>query len=238
MTQQALTISSSGGLAAAQTAADVFADFARQHVPPNFGKVVRYNKGSWFVAGEEVKECTLFIAQMPEVQIVCTKWVNSKPAVRRTEYVRDRARTPDRAALGDTDPTRWERGNDGKPKDPWSVETILPLIRVDDDELCCFFTSSHGGRSAIAGLLTQYADRIRVGAYGLPIIDLKSRSYEHLQYGKTLVPVLAIESWQDNGLPPPAPRIGATPTVTAIAPAAAPGAPPAKHDDLDDDLPF
>jgi hypothetical protein len=232
---EALTIASSG-LGAARTAADVFSDFAKQHVPQNFGKTVRYNKGTWFVAGEEVRECTLFVAQIPEVQILCTKWVNSKPAVRRTEYVRDRARFPERDMLGDVDPTKWERGNDGKPKDPWSVEMVLPLIRVEDDELCCYFTSSQGGKSAIAGLAAQYADRIRTGAFGLPIIDLKSGHYDHPQYGKTLKPILAIESWQDSGLPPPAPRIGATPTITAIAPAPAPapgaGAPPAKHDDI------
>jgi hypothetical protein len=225
-------------IAVNQTAADVFAAFAREHVPPNFGKVVRFNKGAWFVGGEEVKECTLFIAQMPEVQIVATRWVNSKPAERHVAYVRDGARFLKRETLGDMDQGKWERHN-GAPKDPWSVEMVLPLIQVEDDALCCFFTSSEGGKSAIAGLAKQYAERIRTGQFGLPIIDLQSGHYDHQKYGKTAIPVLAIESWQEDGLPPPAPRIGAAPVVTAVnTQPAALEAPPAKHDDMDDEVPF
>jgi len=227
----------SNDVAVKQTAADIFEAFAKEHVPANFGKVVRFNKGDWFIAGEKVRECTLFIAQVPEAQIVCTKWVNSNPAERHVAYVRDGAHFPKRDTLGDMDQAKWERHN-GAPKDPWSMEMVLPLIRVEDDELCCFFTSSKGGKSAIAELADQYAKRIRTGAFGLPIIDLQGTDYDHTIYGKTLKPVLMVESWQDSGLPPPAPRLGAASTVTAITQAAAPEAPPVKSDDMDDDIPF
>jgi hypothetical protein len=227
-------------IAVNQTAADVFAAFAKRHVPPNYGLIARFNKGIWHVAGEEVKPCTLFVAQMAEAQFVCTRWMNSKPTARHVAYVRDGADFPERSTLGDTDPTKWERGRDSKPKDPWSMEMCLPLIRVEDDALCCFFTSSQGGKSAIAGLSEQYAKRIAVGQFGLPIIDLQGGHYDHLQYGRTLIPVLAVDSWQESGLPPPAPRIGAAPVVTQVnTQPAALEAPPGKSTDrMDDEIPF
>lgn len=232
------TGSSSSLPAAASRAGDVFAAFARRHVPPNFGKPVRYVKGIWIVGGEELLARTLFMAQVPELQIVCTRWANGKPTERRVAYVRDGADIPERDTLGDLNQAKWERGRDGRVKDPWSLEMVLPLIRTDDDELCCFFTSTNGGKTAIADLVAQYAERVATGIYGLPVIELQSGSYQHPQYGRTDIPVLAIKSWQEHGLPPPAPQIGAVPMTTVIAQPTALEAPPAKDDDMNDDIPF
>ena len=111
---------------------------------------------------------------------------------------------PKREELGDDDPSQWEVGDDGKPRDPWVAQWLLPMSPVDaEGDLTVFATSSKGGINAIGLLCKVYGRSQRNGL--LPIVALKCASYKHPTYGKVLKPDLPIVGWHGAASPPQAP---------------------------------
>ena len=78
-----------------------------------------------------------------------------------------------REELGDPEDTwKWDRG---KPKDPWTLQWLLPLQHMGTEEAAIFTTDSIGGSGAVKSLIKEFNPRRNTGS--LPIIALKSRSY-------------------------------------------------------------
>jgi len=64
---------------------------------------------------------------------------------------------PKRADLGDTDQALWETDKNGKPIDPWSQQTYVPMIQVETGELYCFIFRSFGGKQTFRDLCRAYS---------------------------------------------------------------------------------
>jgi hypothetical protein len=88
-----------------------------------------------------------------------------------------------------------------------------------------FKGSTDGCLQAITGLFNAIRDRINAGEHDVivPILLLEQGSYQHPQYGRTVIPSLTIIGWMSRydlepaspPLPPPSP-----PAPTPAAPAA------------------
>lgn len=130
---------------------------------------------------------------------------------------------PPRETLGDTDPTKWEIGLDGKPADPWQHFVYLVLQRVDTGEMFTYTTSSTTGRRAFGNLLRHYDRMQKTHPDTYPVVRLKTGGFNHRdeRVGWVQVPVFAV--------------VGRTPKDGAAMPDIAPSAP---TNDMDDQIPF
>lgn len=101
---------------------------------------------------------------------------------------------PARETLGDTDPSTWELGLDGKPADPWRSFMYLVLQRGDTGELFTYTTASITGRRAVGNLLRHYGRMQKTHPDAYPIIRLKTGGFKHKdeRVGWVNVPVFAV----------------------------------------------
>jgi len=86
---------------------------------------------------------------------------------------------PPRESLGDLDQSKWEKGLDGQPQDPWQHTQYVVLQDAESAELFTFITSSRTGRRAVGNLLRHY-DRLRMAKPDhYPVVRLKKGGFEH-----------------------------------------------------------
>jgi hypothetical protein len=167
-----------------------------------FGKILKFVKGEWEIGEETLPEGKEFIAYIDEVARGYVKFEDKTVKERHIVKVRD-GHPPKREDLGDNDPDQWEVGDDGKPRDPYVLQWLLPMSPVDAaGDLTVFCTSSKGGIGAIGLLCKVYGRSERNGL--LPIVALKSANYKHPDYGKVFKPDLPIVGWHGSasGTPP------------------------------------
>jgi hypothetical protein len=113
---------------------------------------------------------------------------------------------PARESLGDLDQSKWEKGLDGLPSDPWTQQMYLPLADLETKELFTFVTSSRSGRRAVGNLLRSY-DRLRKAKLGhVPIVCLRKGGFQHSdsRIGWVCVPTLVVmgSAEQDGSIMP------------------------------------
>jgi len=168
-----------------------------------FGKILKFVKGEWQVGEDTLSEGTEFITFIDEVARGWVKFEDKSATDRRIVKVAA-GHPPTREELGDTDSSEREIGDDGKPRDPWVAQWLLPMSPVDaEGDLTVFATSSKGGINAIGLLCKVYGRSQRNGL--LPIVALKCASYKNPTYGKVLKPDLPIVGWHGAASPPQAP---------------------------------
>jgi hypothetical protein len=166
-----------------------------------FGKILKFVKGEWQIGEDTVPEGREFIAYIDELARGWIKFEDGSVTDRRIIKI-TAGHPPSREELGDTDPSRWEIGEDGKPRDPFVIQWFLPMPPVEaEGDLTVFATSSKGGIGAIGLLCKVYGRSTRNGL--LPIVALKCASYKHPQYGKVLKPDLPIVGWHGMAPSPP-----------------------------------
>jgi hypothetical protein len=165
-----------------------------------FGKLLKFNKGEWLIGEDTVSEGTEFIAFIDEVARGWIKFEDGSVTDRRIVKVAA-GHPPKREELDDTDSSQWEIGDDGKPRDPWVFQWLLPMSPADaEGDLTVFCTSSKGDIGAIGLLCKVYGRSQRNGL--LPIVALKTTSYKHPVYGKVLKPDLPIVGWHRTASSP------------------------------------
>src|SRR5262249_6719511 len=104
----------------------------------------------------------------------------------------------ERDELDDNDPSKWENGLDGKPKDPWSFQHLLPFENLESGDLVIFTTSSVGGQIATEELVNAYARRLqRKKSRALPIVKLASKDMPTRFYGNIPRPHFEVNGWED-----------------------------------------
>jgi hypothetical protein len=166
-----------------------------------FGKILKFVKGEWQIGEETVPEGTEYICFIDELARGWIKFEDQAVTDRRIVKVAT-GHPPKREELGDDDPSQWEVGDDGKPRDPWVMQWMLPMTPVEaEGDLTVFAASSKGGIGAIGTLCRVYGRSRRNGL--LPIVALKCASYKHPQYGKVLKPDLPIVGWHGTASSPP-----------------------------------
>jgi hypothetical protein len=126
------------------------------------------------------------------------KLVDKKVAERRHGKAIERWIPQEREELDDNDKSKWETGLDGKPKDPWSFQHLLPFESLESGEVLIFTTSSVGGQIATEELVNAYARRLkRTKSRALPIVKLASKDMPTKAYGDVPRPHFEIDGWED-----------------------------------------
>jgi hypothetical protein len=192
-----------------------------------FRNIVKFNKGDWLRGDDCIPESSEFVAYIDQL---LRGWIRFKDGAVVDRYIVpiSAGRPPEREELGDLDPSEWkETDADGRPRDPFVKQWMLPLMAVDTEDFAVFATGSKGGIAAIGDLCRVYGRAHRNGL--LPIVALKTRSYKHPIYGKIQTPDLPIVGWHET-----APE-AAGPNTTNPSPGAGGASAPSKDpmDEID-----
>ncbi len=164
-----------------------------------FGKILKYVKGEWSHADSPIAFGTEFLVLINEALRGDVRFEGGKPVQQRIGLIRERAKFAKREDLGDTDQSFWEKDKNGRPIDPWSPQTILPMIHVESGDLYSFIFRSAGAKQTFRDLCRAYSPYRKTST--LPIISLQTDKYRHDDYGWIDIPVLQIERWEDSGDP-------------------------------------
>jgi hypothetical protein len=188
------------------------------------GRRIKFSKNGEFVTADDdavIDDSADFVALCDQVLIGRIKFKGEgNPPDYRMGLLYDGFVMPDRATLGDTDPTQWEIGLSGKPEDPWGHHNYLPLQRRDTSEFFTFTSSSDTGRRAVGSLLRHYDRMRKAHPDELPVVRLKAGGFNHRdpKVGWVPVPVFAV--------------VGRTPRDSAVVPDTSPQA------DFGDSVPY
>jgi hypothetical protein len=191
---------------------------AQEMQSSDLGKLLKFNKGRYFVGDDEVPAGTEMIAHVDQIARGWIKFRDNKVVDQQIGKAVDGFVMPPREELDDRDETAWERDPSGVARDPWTQQYYLPMENTETGDVAVFVTGSHGGRKAITKLLNIFT---RNPHAGLPIIRLNVASYRHRTFGRIETPDFPIVG-----------RTGA-PARQTIEPAGT------GNDELDDDeIPF
>lgn len=164
------------------------------------GKLLKFVKGKWKVGDDEVQIGTEYIAHIDQLAQGWIPFKNGEvvgdPIIVK---VADGKKLPTRDELPDNNPKKWEKDDNGKPRDPWAKQWYLPLVSVETGELHTYVTGSDGGDQVITNLCNVYGHKVNDGL--LPIVALRSSGYKHKKFGRIEKPELPIVGW-DGGTPP------------------------------------
>jgi hypothetical protein len=163
-----------------------------------FAKMLKFKKGKYFDSdGNELQLGTEFIAQ-PRGWSKC--WIKFRGGTvkdRKLYRMSDVSVTdiPDRQDLDDKDESTWEPGLDGRPADPWVLQSILPLENPTNGELVLFVASSWGGTRCIGTLVNNWARRVATVDDGVPIVQLDVSEFESKKFGKVAAPAFKVTGY-------------------------------------------
>jgi hypothetical protein len=172
--------------------AQALAVAAQEERTGELGKILKFNKGKYFVGDDEVKLGREYIAHTVQWTRGWVKFVDSIPTEKRIGRAVDGFKVPEREELGDLDKSHWEKDSAGNPRDPWSRQSYLPLVDMESGEIAVFVSGSHGGRGAIGDLCSVAAQNHHRGQ---PQIALSVRSYKHKVYGRIETPEFRVVGW-------------------------------------------
>jgi hypothetical protein len=180
----------------------------------NSHPLLRYTKGEYWAGQREIALGTRVVALAGQAR---AEWHNFKTRNSLSVPIEQSLKLPPRAALGNTDPSRWELTADGEPRDPWVSQLAVDVLLEDT---YTFASSSDGGQKAVGALVEDYAVAPEARQGRLPIVALESDAYPHKAYGRVNAPMLPIVDRS----------VGAPELLPALPRTAA--------ELLDDDIPF
>jgi hypothetical protein len=151
------------------------------------------------ISGSDLALGTEFIAHVSGWVRGWVKFVDNQPTQKCLGRAVDGFKVVEREELGDTDEDQWGTDDAGRPRDPWSRQSYLPLENAENGEIVVFVSSSFGGRKAIGKLCEHAANNARLG---LPRIELGVTSYRHKQFGRIETPDLKVVGWTGRAEPP------------------------------------
>lgn len=172
-----------------------------------FAKMLKFKKGRYFDSdGNEIPLGTEYVAQPRGWSKCWIKFRGGTVQERKLYRMSDTpvSEIPDRQDLDDNDPTTWEPGLDGRPADPWVLQSILPLEDPKSGELILFVASSWGGTRAIGTLVNNWARRVATVDDGVPIVSLDTSSFESKKFGEVQSPAFKVSGYGFASQPAPA----------------------------------
>ena len=165
------------------------------------GRLLTFNKFGEYRAGQEKEEIecgTRMAAHMNSLCVGFQKWEDNRPTDQTMGPIAKGFVPPKREELGDTDKSRWDTFDDGRPKDPWQFTNTIVLVELDDTaNMYTFSTASRGGLDAIGQLSLKYGERLRAHPDEVPVVELDRDAYKHAdrKVGEVRVPILKIVDW-------------------------------------------
>jgi hypothetical protein len=175
-------------------------------------RILKFTKGLYSIGDDAIPEGARYIASVDNWTRGWVKFLDRRPVEQRVGRVVDGFVVPGRDELGDTDESAWPE-EDGKRRDPWALQSYLPLIDEKTNEMVVFISGSAGGRRAIASVCKTASQNPHNGS---PIVMLGVGSYRHKTYGRIEEPEFKVVGWT-----------GAAPTT-----------PDPVEADFSDDVPF
>jgi hypothetical protein len=161
-------------------------------------KLLKFIKGKYKVGDDEVPIGTQFVVHANQLTFCWIKFRDKKVVERRHGKAIEKWTPPEREELDDNDQSTWENGLDGKPKDPWSFQHLLPFENLESGEVVIFATSSVGGQIATDEVVNAYARRLkRMKSRALPIVKLAVKEFQSKRFGDVPRPYFEIEGWED-----------------------------------------
>jgi hypothetical protein len=126
-------------------------------------------------------------------------WQNGKPVEDKSIVRQADGELPARETLGHLDQSKWEKGPDGAPRDPFANTRLVLLIDRKTAELFTFSTKSEGGRVAVSELAKRI-ELMRETYPGACAIVTLSDAQWSIKYMKTR-PQFRITGWEmgDDG---------------------------------------
>jgi hypothetical protein len=163
-------------------------------------KLLKFVKGKYKVRDDEVPLGTQFVAHANQLTFCWIKFADNKVAERRMGKAIDRYVPPEREELDEWhDKSKWETGLDGKPKDPWSFQHLLPFENLESGDVVIFTTSSVGGQIATDELCNawgRHAKRNRSRA--MPIVKLASKMMKTRFGADVPRPCFEVDGWDEG----------------------------------------
>jgi hypothetical protein len=203
-------------VATQKTASELLSEAADELNGGNVGKILKFQKGKYFVGDDELAINSELIAHVTQLARGWVKFKNGELVDRRIGKVIDGFVAPQRKDLDDNDQSMWEKNERGERRDPWVSQSYLPLENPETGEVIVFVSGSAGGRGAIGALVNIASRNLHKGQ---PIIQLGVRSYKHKQFGRIENPDFPIVGWTG--------AIGGVPLAL-----------PSKHPAFDDEIPW
>lgn len=166
-----------------------------------FHRIMKFKKGHYYIDDTEVPIGSEYIAHCMGWTKSWIKFKGGTVAERRIYRMLHREITPDRTELDDLDVNKWETGLDGRPKDPWVLQFLLPLENRNGD-LVIFVTSSYGGKRAVSDLCSAWGRKAaKQNSAGTPIVHLHEVMMPTKKFGDVPRPHFEIVGWDAGGEP-------------------------------------
>jgi hypothetical protein len=162
-------------------------------------KLLKFVKGKYFIRKDEVPLGTQYVVHANQLTYCWIKFRDNKVVEPRLHgKAAEKWVPPEREDLDDNDKSKWEIGLDGKPKDPWCFQHLLPFENLETGEVLIFATPSNGGQIATEELVREYAYRLkRKKSRALPIVKLAASTFTSPKFGEVVRPLFEIEGWED-----------------------------------------
>jgi hypothetical protein len=91
----------------------------------------------------------------------------------------------------------WEKGLDGKPREPWQITRVVYLIRIPDGKLFTYLNSTFGAKLAVGALRDQVnVMRDLRGADVVPIVKLRSAPFK-TKFGQKIRPDFVVVEYRE-----------------------------------------
>lgn len=156
------------------------------------GRIMKFAKGKYLTGDDVIPLGRRLVAHASEWAFGWNRWENGLLTDQRIGKACDGFEAADRTDLPDLDQSKWGKDPSGKPQDPWSQQSYLPLSDAETSEILTFVSASHGGRGAIGDLCAVAAQNF---PRGMPIIELDVKSYRHRSFGRIETPNFQIVGW-------------------------------------------
>lgn len=174
---------------------DYFLNEAREDA--GMGRVLDFKKGIYYLDGNAIPTGAEYTAH-------CNEWVKQwiKFGVgsvldRKIYHVsRGEAAVP-RDQLDARDESQWGPGLDGKPKDPWVMQYLVPF-EDKSGEIIVFRTSSWGGRQAVGDLMMAYGHKLKRTGPCAAKIKLGVDTIQSKKYGPLQRPAFQVLGWDTS----------------------------------------
>jgi hypothetical protein len=130
---------------------------------------------------KEIPEGTVFRVIYDQIQTGWIKFMGKgNTPERRMGPIFQGFNPPKREALGDMDQSLWEIDEmTGKPVNPWQLQILMPMQRVEDGELFVFQTTSLTGRRACDNLIAACVRMQTAEPDYYPLIKLRVSGFQH-----------------------------------------------------------
>jgi hypothetical protein len=131
------------------------------------------------------------LVAVDKLALRAVRWEGGKVAEQLIGFVADGFRMPARDSLGYTDQEQWEWDDAGRPRDPWRLENLLPMKRLETGELFTAFISGKGSPDDAVRHLSMSFGRTDRSKY--PVVRLGRDSFVSKRNGhKSWFPTLPL----------------------------------------------